>query len=112
MLSESIGIRLKRSTSSPTGIVNTAPTSSATALSSPIWVLPMCRLCSSCGATAPTVAVSAPLSASTAPNSAITRARAGPPTRLTTCPRTRRHVHCAACPTLRLPSAKAFPLIA
>ena len=86
MLSDSIGIRLIRSTSSPTGIVNTAPTSSATELSSPILVLPMCSACSSCGATAPTVAVSAPLSASTAPNSAITRARAGPPTRLTNSP--------------------------
>ena len=84
MLSESIGIRLKRSTYRPMGIVNTAPTNRATELSRPICVLLMCRLSSSCGATAPTVAVSAPLRANTAPNSVITRARAGPPTRFTT----------------------------
>ena len=90
MLSASIGIRLNRSTSSPTGNVKTAPTSSDTELSKPILVLPMWSACSSCGATAPIVAVSAPLSASTAANSRITRARAGPPTRLTTSPRTNR----------------------
>ena len=41
MLSERIGIRLIRSTSKPTGIVNTAPTSTAAELSSPISVLLM-----------------------------------------------------------------------
>ena len=93
MLSDSIGTRLMRSTSIPTGIVNTAPTSSATELSSPILVLPMWKACSSCGATAPTVALSAPFNASTAPKIVITRARAGPPTRLTISPRTVRPVH-------------------
>src|SRR5262249_23603053 len=90
MLSDRIGSRLTRSTSSPTGIVNTAPTSSVTELSRPIFVLPMCRACASWGATAPTVAVSAPLRASTAPTRGITGARAGPPTRFTTSPRTKR----------------------
>ena len=88
MLIESIGIRLMRSTSRPTGIVKIAPTRSETAVNRPIFVLPMWSECSSCGATEPTVALSAPLSARTAPNIVITRARAGPPTRLTTSPRT------------------------
>ncbi len=37
MLMARIGIRRVRSTSSPTGIVNTAPTSSETEASNPIW---------------------------------------------------------------------------
>src|SRR5437763_5460588 len=93
MLRARIGLRLIRWTSSASGIVNSAPSRSATELSSPLSVLPMWRLCSSCGAAAPTVAVSAPFSARTAPNIVITRARAGPPTRLTTSPRSRRPVH-------------------
>jgi hypothetical protein len=111
MLADSIGIRLNRSTSRPTGIVNTAPTSSATELSRPILVLPMCRLCSSWGATAPTVAVSAPLSASTPPNSTITRARAGPPTRFTTSPRTRRASHSVARTTAPRRRGASAPVI-
>ena len=103
MLADSIGMRRKRSTRYPTGIVNTAPTSNDTAASSPILALPMCRALSSCGATAPTVAVSAPLSASTAPKITITLARAGPPTRFTTSPRSSRPIHrvarSIACPT-------------
>ena len=83
-------IRLTRSTSKPTGTTNTAPTSSATELSSPIFALPICNARSSWGATAATVAASAPLRASTAPNRAITRARAGPPTSSTTSPRSER----------------------
>src|SRR5437588_8448863 len=93
MLRASNGIRLVRSTRSPTGIVNTAPTSSATELSRPILVGPMRNACSTRGATAPPVDVSAPLSASTSANVTITRARAGPPTRLTTSPRSRRTAH-------------------
>ncbi len=42
---------------SPTGITAAAPTSSATELSRPILVLPMCSERSSCGATAPIVAI-------------------------------------------------------
>ncbi len=84
MLTASSGIRLTLSTNRPTGIVNTAPTSSVTEASRPIFVLPMCNDASRCGATAPTVEASAPFNASTAPKIVITRARAGPPTRLTT----------------------------
>ncbi len=90
MLAASSGIRRARSTSSPTGSTATAPTSSATELSRPIFVLPMCSERSSCGATAPTVAICALESASTQANSTITRARAGPPTSSTTCPWSRR----------------------
>ncbi len=84
MLAASRGMRRTRSTSSPTGITATAPISSATELSRPIFVLPMCSECSSWGATAPTVAIWALDSPSTQPNSTITRARAGPPTSSTT----------------------------
>jgi hypothetical protein len=60
------------------------------------------------GSSTPTVATSAALSASTAPNSVITRARARPPTRLTTCPRTLRAIHRVAWAAFRPPSASAF----
>ena len=78
MLNANSGIRFVRSTNSPTGIVKTAPTNNDTELNSPRSVLLMPTEDSSCGATAPTVAASAPLKANTAANSTITRARAGP----------------------------------
>ena len=67
MLMASIGSRLMRSTSRPTGIVNTAPTSRVTEVSSPIFVFSMWRECSSWGAIAPIVDESAPFRARTAP---------------------------------------------
>ena len=111
MLIESIGMRLMRSTRRPTGIVKMAPTRSETAVSKPIFVLPMWSECSSWGATEPTVAASAPLSASTAPNIVMTRALAGPPTRLTTSPRTSRAVQrVTRAMTRQVPAAASRPV--
>src|SRR5947209_17624670 len=109
MLIASSGIRLVRSTNRPTGIVKTAPISSETELSRPILVSPMWSACSSCGATAPTVAVSAPLRASTDANITITLARAAPPTRLTTSPRSARAAQRMTCSSSRPIRAAKLP---
>ena len=92
MLSASSGIRFVRSTRNPTGIVKTAPTNSETELRSPRSVLLMWSADSNCGAMAPTVDESAPFSANTHANNVMTLARAGPPVRLTTSPRTTRAI--------------------
>ncbi len=59
MLTASRLIRLKRSVRTPAGIVPTAPAKAATAAIMPIWKFEMCSARSSCGATEPTVPMSA-----------------------------------------------------
>jgi hypothetical protein len=61
MLAASSGTRLERSTSSPTGIVNTAPASNPTEISSLISVLPTPSALSSWGAIALPVLVVGPV---------------------------------------------------
>ncbi len=79
MLAASSCTRLKRSVSTPTGTVQSAPATDDTAAIMPSWVLEMCSARSSSGATAPTVPRSAELSISTQPSSRITRKRTAPP---------------------------------
>ena len=105
---DSTGMRLTRSTTSPTGITATAATISVTELSSPIWVLSRCSELSSWGATAPIVEIWALERASTPAKRTTTRVRAVPPTAVTTRPRRWRHSQCSACPSAATRSWSAF----
>ena len=79
MLPASSGTRATRSVSHPTGNVASAAASETTEARIPSLRSPMRRACSSCTATAPTVARSALSSPSTHESSTIARTRRRPP---------------------------------
>ena len=72
-------VRRTRSATTPNGMLATAATIEVTATSSPMSVLLIPRAFRNSVAEAPTVAVSAPLRASTQANITMTRVRCGPP---------------------------------
>jgi hypothetical protein len=72
-------VRRTRSATTPNGMLATAATNEVTATSRPKSVFPIPRALRSSVAEAPTVAVSAPLRASTHAKMTITRVRSGPP---------------------------------